>query len=180
MWEWGGHVTNMVGGAPQQINTRACGHSSQENDQDQAEQPCEERGRAEPRCRVEKDESRVRAEQYSKAAEGRCQAEQNKLSKDEPRCRAEIDDNAGRAEQPPMTEDQAEHQEVSITITGAETRTVSIIPTNISSAVPVVRQCHTITWPVVRYVDLPVNIKNGPLLTPNIHLENYKKQEEIK
>ena len=70
-----GGPCHLYGGVapPQQINTRACGQSSQENDQEQAEQLYEGRSQAEPWCQAEKVKNTSRAEQHSKAGEDRGQ-----------------------------------------------------------------------------------------------------------
>ena len=44
------------------------------------------------------------------------------------------------------------------------------LTTSASQITQKARQCHTRTWPVARYVDLPSNINHKPMLTQNIHI----------
>jgi hypothetical protein len=43
-----------------------------------------------------------------------------------------------------------------------------------------VRQCPTRTGPVARYVDLPINTHNKPILIHNIHLGATTKNEQVR
>ena len=102
-----------------------------------------------------------------------------------------MDEIVGQAEQQKseaaekMIEGQAEQQDVIIITTGAdvqdETGADNTISTTTCSAEHVthnIRQCHTTTWPVARYVELPSINKHKHIVTQNNNLGTTPRDDQ--
>jgi hypothetical protein len=176
-------------GGPEQ----RCNGQPQMGEQDQPERCANSWSRAEHQRREEGQADKIdRAEPLVRGesnAEKGGQAEQDRA---DPEC-SEIGDRKrrGRAEQRRRAEerrdetDQAELDGSACVRCPDQAEQASSMPqddinTNHSADqnTQKTRQCHTRTWPVARYVELPVNIDNNQIVTSNIHIGTRPKDEQ--